>query len=66
MSDDSIPDDVDVFFNQLERAASVDAAINSRIAENHLSQSERVIANVAALKAINSDDLIQSVLGNPT
>lgn len=63
MSDDP---EMDALIGQLERLAEVDANNNARIMDNHLMQTDRVIANIAALKTINSNDLIKSVLENPT
>ena len=59
-------DEVDRLLDQHERAAEIDAAINYRMMDNHLKHSDRVIANVASLKTLNTDDLIRSVLENPT
>jgi len=60
------PDDVDKLLDQFERAAAIDAENNYRVMDNHLKHSDRVIANAAALKSSNSDDLIRAVLANPT
>jgi hypothetical protein len=59
-------DEVDRLLDQHERAAKIDAENNYRMMDNHLKHSDRVIANVAALKNLNTDDLIKSVLENPT
>lgn len=67
MSDDTNQgDDVDKLLDQMERVAKLDADNNYRVMDNHLNHSDRVIANAAALKALNSDALIKSVLENPT
>lgn len=63
MSDDP---EMDALIGHLERLAKVDADNNARIMDNHLMHSDRVIASIAALKTINSNDLIATVLGNPT
>ena len=64
MSDD--PDDVDKLLQKNAKAAELDAEATYRVMDNHLKHSDRVIANVAALKATSSDELIKAVLGNPT
>lgn len=68
MSDDPTAgaDDIDKLIGQMERVAKLDAEGNYRIMDNHLMHSDRVIANVAALKTINDDDLIKEALKNPT
>lgn len=68
MSDDpnGAPDDIDTLIGQMERVAKMDADNNYRILDNHLKHSDRVIANVAALRASNTDELIKSLLANPT
>lgn len=65
MSDD--PDDVDKLLDQMEKAAALDAASNYRVMDNHLKHTDRVIANVAALKNINDDgSLLKALAENPT
>jgi hypothetical protein len=63
-------DELDTLLNAIERASEQSLDNNARMLDGHLKASDRVIANVAALKLVNEgDDLLKAALsaaGNPT
>ena len=69
MSDDpnAGADDIDKLLGQIAKEGENSAVANARMLDNHLMHSDRVIANVAALRAINSDTdgLLKELLKDP-
>lgn len=58
--------DVDRMLASIERAAIIDAEMNYRVGDNHLLLADRLVANVAALKNLNDNRLLEAVLAaNP-
>lgn len=70
MSDDGRPEgtpEVAALLRDIERSAEVDAEATKRILENHLLHSDQVIGNIAALRTVHDDSLLELVAkGNPT
>lgn len=50
----------------IERSAEIDAETNYRVIDNHLRASDRVIANLAALKNLTDNTLLEAFSSDPT
>ena len=58
--------DLDDFLSKSERATNIQLDANRKMMDNHLDESDRVIANIAALSNLTNDDLLRLALtGNP-
>lgn len=63
--------DLDKLLESISRSAEADAEGNRRVLDNHLMASDRVIANVAALRAANTSEaelagILEAASRNPT
>lgn len=69
MADNTTGDaELDALIGQMERVAKLDADTTYRVMDNYLMHSDRVIANAATLKSLNTDELslLKAVTENPT